>query len=297
MRHGHLRLQGVGRVRIRGGSRTPGEPKTCEITHRHGKWYASITIACQPERTCGSGLLAFDWGVETFATLATADGVQAVIANPRFLGQSAAALKTAYRARDHKRQYSRRWRTANTKVARLHSKIARQRQDFHHQQSARMVASAWVLCTERLQVKHLVRRPKPKPDALPGRYLPNGAGAKAGLNAAILDGAPAQFLSMLRYKAAEAGAGYVEVPTRTLKPSQTCHRCGRQAKKRLQDRWHTCPCGTSCHRDTNAVLVVCDWGITHVLSVFLAWLWRCNICSQELTARRVAQNLLREPVA
>jgi putative transposase len=291
MRHGHLRLQGIGKVRIRGGSRTPGTPKTCEITHRQEQWYASITIACTPERACGSGLLTFDWGVETFATLATADGVQSSIANPRFLGQSAAALKAAYRARDQKQQHSRRWWAANTKVARLHSKIARQRRDFHHQQSAQMLASAWVLCTEQLQVKHLVRRPTPKPDTIPGQYLPNGAAAKAGLNTAILDGAPAQFLSMLRYKAAEASAVYVEAPTRTLKPSQTCYQCGRQAKKRLQDRWHTCPCGASCHRDTNAVLVMCAWGITHVLSVFLAWVWRCNIRSQELTARRKAQNL------
>jgi transposase len=162
--------------------------------------------------------------------------------------------------------------------------------------AANMVAQAWVIATERLQVRYLARRPKPKPGATDGQYLPNGAKAKAGLNKAILDGAPAQLLGMLRYKAAEAGAVYVEAPTRTLKPSQTCHLCDRRAKKRLQDRWHTCPCGASCHRDENAMWVVYEWGHVHVLSVFLAWVWLGNTRSQELAVRHVAQNLPPEPV-
>jgi hypothetical protein len=62
------------------------------LTIREGG-FATFTIACQPDRTCGSGLLAFDWGVETFATMATADGVQSPIANPRVLGQSERAAK------------------------------------------------------------------------------------------------------------------------------------------------------------------------------------------------------------
>ncbi len=43
---------------------------------------------------------------------------------------------------------------------------------------------------------------------------------KAGLNKSILDTAPGLFLSMLRYKAEEAGAKLVEVPTRAVKPTQ-----------------------------------------------------------------------------
>jgi putative transposase len=109
MRHGHLRLQGVGKVRLRGGSRTPGPPKTCDITHRHGKWYASITIACQPERPAGTGILAFDWGVETYATLVEAEGPMRPVANLRFLQQPEGRLKAAYRARDRKTHGSLAW--------------------------------------------------------------------------------------------------------------------------------------------------------------------------------------------
>jgi putative transposase len=297
MRHGHLRLQGVGKVRLRGGSRTPGTPKTCDITHRHGQWYASVTIACQPERPSGTAILAFDWGVETFAALARADGHSAPVANPRFLQQSEARLKAASRERDRKTKGSRAWRDWNCTVAKTHSKIARQRKDFHHQLSARLVGQATALFTEQLRVANMTRRPKPKPVDTPGTHLPNGAAAKAGLHKAILDGAPAAFLGMIRYKAAEAGVVYAEAPTTTLKPTQRCHACWRVEKKRLAERWHSCPCGIECGRDENAALVILRWGITHYLSIFLAGVWLCSTRSQELTARREAQNLPLEPAA
>jgi hypothetical protein len=128
----------------------------------------------------------------------------------------------------------------------------------------------------------MTQSPKPKQDAITGHYQPNGAAAKAGLNKAILDGAPAQFLSMLRYKAAEAGIVYAEAPTRQLKPSQRCHACWTVHPKRLEERWHACPCGANCHRDVNAVLVLLHWGMEYVLSVLLAWFWLHNNRSQEL---------------
>jgi putative transposase len=297
MRHGHLRLQGVGKVRLRGGSRTPGTPKTCDLTHRHGKWYASVTVACQPARPAGTAILAFDWGVETYATLANADGHSVPVANPRFLQQSEARLKAAYRERDRKTKGSRAWQDCNRTVAKTHGKIARQRQDFHHQLSARLVGQATAIFTEQLRVANMTRRPRPKPGDTPGTYLPNGAAAKAGRNKAILDGAPAAFLGMIRYKAAEAGVVYAEAPTTTVKPTQRCAACWRAAKKRLDERWHSCPCGVEVSRDLNAALVLLCWGMTHYVSVFLAGVWLGNTCHQELMARRAAQNLPLEPAA
>jgi putative transposase len=284
MQHGRLRLSGVGHVRIRGDARTMGEPKTCDITYRHGTWYASIVLACEPERTRGETSIAFDWGIETFATIAAEDGHQQQLENPRFLRRSEASLTEAYRARDTKQKFSHGWRIANRRIARLHAKIARQRLDFHHKQSAQMVGAACAVFTETLHVANMTKRPQTKQDATTGQYQPNGAAAKAGLNKAILDGAPAQFLSMLRYKAVEAGVVYAEAPTRHLKPSQRCHACWTVHTKRLDERWHACPCGASCHRDVNAALVLLHWGLEHVLSVLLAWLWRHNNCSQELAA-------------
>jgi len=118
MRHGHLRPQGVGWVRLRGGSRTPGTPKTCDIPHRHGKWYASITIACQPERPGGHAILGCDWGVETSTTLADADSACAPVAHPRFLQRAEDTLQAAYRERDHKQKGSKAWQGVSAEDSR-----------------------------------------------------------------------------------------------------------------------------------------------------------------------------------
>ena len=271
------------------------EPVNRRTTYRHGAWYASITLAWQPQRACGSVSMAFDWEIATFATIATDDGSMHLLDNPRFLTNGVEALTAAHRSRDNKQQCSRGWQRANRRVARLHGTIARQCLDFHHKQSAQMVGAAGAIFTETLHVKNMTRRLKPQQDAITGQPVPNGAAAKAGLNKAILDGAPAQSLGILRYKAAEAGLVYAEAPTSQLKPSQTWHQCGRRARQALSVRWHSCPCGVSCGRDMTAALVVLDWGVAHFLAVLLAWLWLYNNRSQELAAYRGVQNLLRAP--
>jgi transposase len=61
--------------------------------------------------------------------------------------------------------------------------------------------------------------------------------------------APGMFVAMLRRKAESAGGSVSELPTGTLRLSQTCH-CGHRQKKHLSDRWHECPlCGTTAQRD------------------------------------------------
>lgn len=240
-RHGRLRLSGIGAVKIRGKARTIGEPKTCEIQHKDGRWYASITIECCPQRTGGMLAAGMDWGVETFATLALSDGTMEHIDNPRHTRRGLEQLRAAQRALAKKRRGSKNREKARARVARLHQKTANQRRDFLHQTSARLIALLAVLATEALGIKAMTA---------------NGGTRKRGLNREILSTAPGLFLQMLRYKAEEAGSWYLEAPTRRLKPSQTCHRCGRQRKKTLAERWHTCPCGVVCPRDDNSALVL-----------------------------------------
>ena len=298
MRHGRLWLTGIGHVKIRGDARTLGTPKTCELTYGHGKWYASVTIACVPERSSGDDALGLDWGIEPYATIAHADGTIEPVENPRWLQKSQARLTVASQAREAKTKGSCAWKACNRNVAKLHSTAARQRLDFQHKLSARLVGQAAIIGTEQLHIAPLVRRPKVRQDEQTGEYMSNGARQKAGLNRAILDGAPATLLAMLRYKAAEAGTVYGEASTQRLKPSQTCHQCGRRQKKPLSQRWHTCLCGASCGRDVNSAIVMRDWGIEHLYVILLAWLAsHLRACperdsgSQELAPCHMAQNL------
>jgi putative transposase len=246
-------------------------------------------LICTPQRAAGKATLAFDWGIETFAHIATEGEEPQTIDNPRWLKSQEERLKSAYHARDRKRTFSHDWRLANKRVVQLHAKIARQRLDFHHQISAKLVGQAGAIFTEALAVANMTKRPKAKLDTTTGQYQPNGAAAKAGLNKAILDGAPARFLSIVKYKAAEAGLIFAEAPTRTLKPSQRCHQCWEVQRKRLSDRWHRCPCGASCHRDLNAALVALRWGIEHTLSVFFS-LKAVKLWGQELAPGIGPQN-------
>ena len=80
----------------------------------------------------------------------------------------------------------------------------------------------------------------------------SGGSRKKGLNREILSTAPAQFHQLLKSKAEEAGIIWIEIPTRIVKPSQTCYKCHAQKKKALSERWHSCACGASCHRDENS---------------------------------------------
>jgi len=60
----------------RGDARTPGKVVSCDITRKADGWFLSLVIECEPHRECGSLEAGLDWGVETFATIASAPGLR-----------------------------------------------------------------------------------------------------------------------------------------------------------------------------------------------------------------------------
>lgn len=259
-KHGKLYLQSAGLVPIRGKARTPGDPVTCEIVHKAGKWYASVTLEVEAiQRERGSGISAFDWGLTDFLTIATPGGTETV-ANPRHLRNQLAELKRlgqgvsrkirmAQQSSGKQRGFplSANLRKAVQHLARLHAKVGRQRKDFLHQTSAWLVKRSSAIATEMLDVANMVQ---------------GGGARKKGLNREIHAASPAAFLQIIRTKAEEAGSWYEEAPTRELKPTQRCHACWKlpDEKKKLSDREHQCPhCGVTCGRDVNAAQVLLRW--------------------------------------
>jgi len=257
--HGKIYLQGVGLVPMRGKPRTAGDPVTCEILHKAGKWYASVTLEMETvQRERGTEMAAFDWGLTDFLTIATPQGVETV-ANPRHLrnqltelkrlGQEVARkIRMAQKLSGKQKGFSvsGNLRRAIQNLSRLHAKIARQRKDFMHQTSAWLVKRFGALATEALDVKNMIHK---------------GGAHKKGLNREIHAAAPAAFLKMTRTKAEEAGSWYEEAPTREIKPTQRCHGCWKlpSVKKTLSDRIHRCDCGACCGRDENAAKVLLRW--------------------------------------
>jgi putative transposase len=252
MKHGQVRLSGVGMIKLRGQARTAGDVKTAEVQHKDGRWYLSVTIECDPVREHGTKAMALDWGLETFATVvshnAVGEYVTQSIANPRFLDkpqrQKLKVLQQDVSRKTNKRSNNRRKAVSRLSAETRH--IANCRKDFLHKTSASLVDQYGLISTETLNIKNMTA---------------NGGAYKKGLNRGILDTAPATFLNLLKVKAEEAGSLFVEVPTRQVKPSQTCHRCGAQRKKLLSERKHQCDCGASCSRDENAARVMLNWAL------------------------------------
>lgn len=105
--------------------------------------------------------------------------------------------------------------------------------------TADLVRRHSLIVTEELRIKNMTGSARGTVEE-PGRQVAQ----KAGLNRAILDTAPGLLLSLLDYKAEEAGCRVIKVNTRKWKPSQTCPDCGVIRKKSLFERMHVCDdCG------------------------------------------------------
>jgi putative transposase len=252
--NGCLELSNFGSVAMRGKARTWGTPTTCTIFCRDGKWYASITVQCQPIRETGSGAVGIDLGCKDAITLSIGEK----IAKPELIKQGQQKVKVASKKlrrkrapnRNKKIKASRRWRKARKQVSNRARKVARQRENWLHQTTSSIVSSYSLVAGEQLNVKGMTRKGKKRKRQ------------KAGLNRSMLDVGFGMIGDMIAYKQAEAGGFYVESPTKTLKPTQRCVKCWELTSKTLADRVHVCSnpeCQHTQDRDVNAAQVNLTW--------------------------------------
>lgn len=256
--NGYLEISNLGSVQMRGKAKIWGTSTTCTIVHRHGKWYASITINCESvSRELGTGSIGIDFGVN--AAAAVSDGENGYfIENPRWFKQALPKIKKASRDKRRKRapnhkkiKASRRWKRAVKKVAELQRKAAYSRQNWVHHQAIQLTNGNSLIASEKLEVTKMTR--KPKKGSKRKRQ-------KIGLNRNILDVGWGMLTGAIKYKLAEGSGVFVEVPTKTVKPSQTCPKCLHQEKKERGERVHCClKCGYIQDRDLAAAEVMVLW--------------------------------------
>jgi putative transposase len=258
-KNGHLVLSGLERIQMRGQARSWGTPTTCTIVYRHGNWYASITVQCNPVRETGPGSIGLDLGCKEAVTFS--DGVQ--ISKPAFISEGERAVKLASRSLRRKRRpdrkkkvkASRRFKKIQAKISKLRRKVGRQRLDWMHKLTSDIVSRNSLIAGEKLSVKNMTRKAK---KGSKRKYQ------KAGLNRSILEVGMSSISKMFAYKEAEADGFYVESPTRTLKPTQRCAMCWELTPKTLSDRVHQCSnavCGHVEDRDVNAAQVNLIWAV------------------------------------
>ncbi len=242
---GKLYASGIGHLKIVLHRPIRGQIKTLTIRRSStGKWYASFSVACDPERLPEVPTqVGIDVGLKTFATLS--DGQE--IDNPRFFRKEEKALAKVQRKHSKLAKGSPQRRKHRKAVARVHERIAFRRDNFTHQESRHIVDSSGVICVEDLHVNRMTH---------------NHCLAKS-----IHDASWSEFFRKLSCKAEEAGRTYVAInPAYT---SQTCSRCGHRQAMPLSERtFHCLCCLLICDRDLNAALNILAVGL-HSLGLSL----------------------------
>ena len=247
-------LSKIGSIKVRLHRELQGTIKTCTIKREGTQWY--VVFACEVEAEVlpeNGEAVGIDLGLLHFATLSTGETIE----NPRYFRKGEKKLEQLQQSLARKKCGSHRRKKAVQRVAKAHRKVRNQRGDFLHKESRKLVNAYGLIVFEKLQPANMSKRAKPKQDEK-GKYLPNGASAKSGLNKSINDAGWSQFVQYCTYKAECAGRKVLTVNPRYT--SQGCSGCGTVKKKTLDKRWHSCECGTELDRDHNAALNILRLG-------------------------------------
>jgi IS605 OrfB family transposase len=265
----YLHLSKIGQILVRLHRPLEGKIKTVTIKREVDEWY--VTFSCEvdaPEKLPMSYEdVGIDLGVTHLATLSNGE----MIEHPRYYRKAQKTLEKRQQALSRKKRASHRRDKTCTLIAKAHRKIARQRRDFQHKAAKKLVDRYQVIVFEDIQIGNLTRKPKTKQDEN-GKYLPNGASAKGGLNKSMLDAGWGTFVNICTVKAAWAGRTIIKVDPKFT--SQVCSGCGQVRKKDLSERWHSCDCGAELDRDVNAAVNILERGrrqrgATHVEALCL----------------------------
>ena len=235
-------------------------------TSVHVDWtHKSLTFTNMPSplpRT-GDGVIGIDRGC--VHTLASSDGIfmdmpkptKAELKRLKHLQRKMARQDRTNEARGGRTAKfgSKRRRKTLSELDALNGRIIRRRDDWIEKTTTTLAKANILVAMEDLDVQAMTRRPKPRPDPdNPGRYLHNGAKAKAGLNRSILGNNWSRLMKRLKDKMDANGGNLVIVPAAYT--SQACHECGHVAKgnRESQAVFKCVECGYEANADVNAAM-------------------------------------------
>jgi putative transposase len=217
--------------------------KTCTIINKADGWYCAISMQDDtvPEPMPldeVKSAVGVDVGLKEFLT--TSEGEMVPVQQTYRKTQSNLACQQRKLAR--KEKGSNRSNKQKNKIARIHQRIGRIRENFHYNTAHKLVKEHDLIAVEDLNIKGL---------------------ARTRLSKSILDAAWGRFITILDAVAVKCGVRVVKVSPHGT--SQNCSGCGAKVPKTLSIRLHEChKCGLEMDRDENAARNILDRALNEV---------------------------------
>lgn len=234
-----LRIERLNRrIQLRQPLRFSGQAKQVTIRQKAGTFYAAILVDTQdynPHAPEGEAV-GVDFGVKALAVLS--DGT--VFGANQKLKANLRRLKRRNRRLSRKVKGSHRREKAKTSLAKLHKRIADQRQAVLHEVSDHLTRNYKAVCIEDLNVRGMTQNHR--------------------LARAVNDAGFGRLRQMIEYKAALRG-GTVAVIPRFAPSSKMCSACGQLHEMPLEKRQMECECGNVMDRDLNAAINILNFGL------------------------------------
>ena len=239
----------VGWIKIRQSQEIDGDTKSATFRREaDGHWYVSLVVEFEMpdvplpiptiEETVG-----IDLGLLDFVT--TSDPNEKPVPAPKFYRKRERKIRRAQRAMSKCRKTSKRREKARKRLSRAYQKAGRQRQDFLHQLSSKLVNQHEAICIEDLNVKGL---------------------ARTKLSQSFADAAMGEFRRQLEYKC-QWNRKHLQAIDRFFSSSKMCNRCGAlNDNLMLSDREWDCDCGAHHKRDLLAACNIRDKGYREILA-------------------------------
>ena len=237
-----VQLPKLGKVKCRISKEVRGRILSATVSQNpSGKYFVSlcctdVEIEPLPKTDKSIGI---DMGVKSYVV--TSDGTK--YPNHKYLAKSEKQLAKAQRQLSRKTKGSKNWEKARNEVARLHEKVANQRQDTLHKLSTKLIWENDVICIEDLAPKNMVKKHR--------------------IAKSVSDASWGEFRRQLQYKAEWYGKRVVAVD-RFFPSSQLCSECGTQwpgTKDLAVRKWTCLECGVHHDRDVNAAKNILKEGL------------------------------------
>jgi len=251
----HVKLPRIGKVRTK--ERTDklleliqaGKARilSATISREADRWFVSLTCVVERpdpeprEVRSPEDIVGVDLGLESFITLSDGTKVEA----PKPLKKALRLLERRSRQLSRKQKFSKNFKKASLRLARLHRRVRNIRRDFLHKLTTWLAKTKPVIVVESLNVR--------------------GMSQNGHLSQAIYDASWGMFRRMLEYKCQWYGAKLIVVP-QDFPSTKTCSHCGEIGPSLpLSQRLFRCEaCGLEIDRDWNAALNLWHYGLAHL---------------------------------